>query len=231
MRALLLIIIICPFLLFAQSKENPKVVRYFFHSHGISFQDFKNLNARVRSFPQYADLKRSTGTLEFGLITKRDKTLILYNFIVGSSLSGNKEKKSTATKFLGGSIDLGYNVLEKNNLSIYPFLGLGFVKYSVLLKKDYSSIPFDSLLQNSTVQQNVSPLNFNNNFLAYKTGIGINLKSVKHPRNSAGLQMGYSGSFNKSKWKVNNTQLLDNSPKDLLSKLFFQVNILYQMSK
>ena len=148
-----------------------------------------------------------------------------------SCLSGNKEKKSTTTKFIGGSIDLGYNFLEKNNLSIYPFIGLGIVKYNVLLRKDNSSIPFDSVLQNSIVQQNVVPLTFNNNFLAYKTGIGINLKSAKHPRNSAGLQMGYSGSFNESTWKVNNTQILTNSPKDILSKIFLQINILYQIRK
>ena len=224
-------VIICPFLVVAQTGKNPRVIRYFFHSHGISFQNFPNLNARIQSFPQYADLKKTTGTLEFGVITKRNKTLILYNFITGSSLSGNKEKKSTATKFIGGSIDLGYNFLEKNNLSIYPFIGLGIVKYNVLLRKDNSSIPFDSVLQNSIVQQNVVPLTFNNNFLAYKTGIGINLKSAKHFRNSAGLQMGYSGSFNESKWKVNSTQILTNSPKDILSKFFLQINILYQIRK
>lgn len=205
--------------------------RFFFHSHGISYQKFENLNNRISLYPQYASLKNTVGTLQFGLITERRKTSIIYSFSTGSSLSGNKETKSSSTKFIGGSVDLAYHMIGRKQISFYPLLGLGYERYSIVLRKDNSMVPFDSVLQNNNVQQNSEPLQFTNAFVVYKMGLGINARSLKHPRNSIGLQGGYIGGFNNRTWRINGTQLLFNSPKDNLSKFFFHIDIRYELLK
>jgi hypothetical protein len=215
----------------AQSDKKAKVKRYLYHSHGISFQNFENLNARVALYPQYAKAKSSTGTLQFGVFAQRNRWLTSYSINGGNSLSGDRKKKNSATIFLGSSADLGYNIIQSNRLSIYPFAGFGYENYKLKYNRDISALPFDSVLQSSAYLQEIEQPVFNNAFLAYRFGFGMFVTSRKFQQNSIGLQVGYTGSFGEKDWKANKTQILLNSPQDALAKVFASVLIRYQLKK
>lgn len=214
----------------AQESKGIKI-RNFYHSHGISFQKFGNLNKRIAVFPQFEQPKNSTGIFEFGLITERNKLLTGFNINAGSSLSGTRNIKSTATNFWGLAANAGYNLLNSSRVSLFPYTGLGYEKYKVIFNRDVSNVPFDSVLQSGNVQQRVENIVFTNSFINYKAGIGFSVKSKKHKQNSIGLLLDYSGSFKANDWKINKLQTLSNSPKDNLSKIAASILIRYQFKQ
>lgn len=214
----------------AQESKGIKI-RNFYHSHGISFQKFGNLNKRIAVFPQFEQPKNSTGIFEFGLITERNKLLTGFNINAGSSLSGTRNIKSTATNFWGLAANAGYNLLNSSRVSLFPYTGLGYEKYKVIFNRDVSNVPFDSVLQSGNVQQRVENIVFTNSFIIYKAGIGFSVKSKKHKQNSIGLLLDYSGSFKANDWKINKLQTLSNSPKDNLSKIAASILIRYQFKQ
>jgi hypothetical protein len=226
---------ICYFLFisFTSDAQKSKEIkaRYFYHSHGISFQKFDNLNQRIAAFPQFKQPKNSTGILEFGTFAERKRLITGFSINGGSSLTGDREKKSTATSFFGLSTDVGYNVLKGSRVSLYPFAGLGYETYKVKLNRDVSSIPFDSVLLSNTFQQRAENLVFNNSFLLYRLGVGMFVTSKKHTQNSVGLQVGYTGGFTSQEWKINKSQILMNSPADKLSKISVSVLIRYELRR
>ena len=226
---LLFLIFTCPLMSKAQTKEKPIVKRYFTHTHGISYQKFDNMNNRIKMYPQYEQLKNTTGTFQLGLITERNKSVFNYLITVGSSLSGDTKKKSTATRFTGFAFDYGYYIFKDNRVSVYPMIGLGIENYTLVLSRDNNSVPFDSILTSSSVRQSVEPLKLANRFLTYRMGAGTNISSKKRPRNSFGLQVGYVGSFKDEDWKINTTQVIANSPKDKLSKIYGQLLFRYSL--
>lgn len=215
---------------FAQ-KSKPEIKRLFFHSHGISFQKFENLNKRVAVYSQFEQAKNSTGTLQFGTFAERKRIITGFSINGGSSLNGDREKKSTATSFIGLSADVGYNLLKSSRVSLYPFAGLGYETYKVKYNRDVSSIPFDSVLQSNNFQQRAENLVFNNSFLVYRLGMGLFVTSIKNTQNSLGLQVGYTGAFSSQEWKINKTQILMNSPKDMLSKISASLLIRYELRR
>lgn len=221
----------CSIITNAQDKSKDDVKRFFFHSHGISFQEFEQLKRRINMYPQFEKPKSSTGTLQFGIFSERNRLITGYSINAGSSLSGNRDKKSTATSFWGIPADVGYNLLKSQRASLYPFAGLGYEKYKMVFSRDVSMVPFDSVLQTSTVQQGVENLVFTNSFIVYRAGVGLSITSKKHVQNSIGLQLGYTGGFNPEEWKINKLQTLLNSPKDKLSKLFASAIIRYRFKR
>ena len=216
---------------YAQNRSKKEVKRMFFHSHGISFQKFENLNKRIAAYPQFELAKNSTGTLQFGIVAERDRLITSYSINAGSSLSGDRKKKSTNTSFFGLSADAGYKLLKSASVSLYPFAGLGYEGYKVKLNKDVSAVPFDSVLNSTNFQQRAENIVFNNSFMLYRLGVGMVITSKKHVRNSIGLQVDYSGSFKTKEWRINRSQTLFNSPKDNLSKIAVSILIRYQLSK
>ena len=215
----------------AQNNRKKVVKRMLFHSHGISFQKFENLNTRIAVYPQFEKGKNSTGTLEFGTFAERKRWITGFSINAGNSLSGNREKKSTANSFFGLSADVGYNLLKGSRFSLYPYAGLGYETYKVKYNRDVSSIPFDSVLQSNTFQQRTENLIFNNSFLVYRLGMGVVITSKKHTQNSVGLQIGYTSSFKSNEWKINKSQTLFKSPVDKLSKVSASVLIRYELRR
>ncbi len=172
-----------------------------------------------------------TCTLQFGIFSERNRLITGYSINAGSSLSGNRDKKNTATNYWGISADVGYNLLKSQRASLYPFVGLGYEKYKIVFNRDVSMVPFDSVLQTSIVQQRVENLVFTNSVIVYRAGIGLSITSKKHVQNSIGLQLVYTGGFNPEEWKINKSQTLLNSPKDKLSKLFASAIIRYRFKR
>lgn len=220
-----------PAMVMAQKKQKPDVKRYFIHSHGITFQHFDDLSNRVNANSQYAALKNTTGTLQFGLMTERNKLVLNFSGGSGSSLNGSKTRKSSATRSLSGALDIGYIILDHNRISAYPFAGLGYEIFTVTLRKDISTVAFDSVLRSPAVQQNISPIKLTNSFITYRVGAAVNITSVRHPRNSLGILAGYTGGINRQEWKINDIQSLLNSPMDNLSKFFVQLQIRYRLQR
>ena len=215
----------------AQSNTKTVVKRYLFHSHGISFQNFGHLNNRIKAYPQYEQLKNTTGTLQFGIFTVYKKIVIGYSGNFGSSLSGDKNKKSSSINFSGAAIDFGYNIIKTDRVSLFPFAGLGYEKFKASFNKDISTIAFDSVLASNNVRQSTQGLEFTNAFAVYRLGFAAFITSKKHPQNSFGLHLGYTGSFKEKDWKINNVQSLFNSPTDKLSKIFASIIIRYEFKK
>ena len=215
----------------ATAQTKTPVKRYLFHSHGISFQKFNNLNSRIKAFPQYEQLKNTTGTLQFGIFTEYDKITVGYSGNFGSSLGGDKNKKSSKLGFAGGSIDVCYNIARTNRFTLSPYIGLGYEQFKASFNKDISTIAFDSVLASNNIRQTTEQLIFKNAFVVYRFGFGTFVSSARNPQNSIGLQIGYSGSFGEKDWKINSTQTLLNSPKDKLSKIAASILIRYELKK
>ena len=224
-------LILFPLMTKAQNKPKAKLKKYFYHSHGISFQKFDNLNKRIVAYPQFEQPKNSTGTLQFGMFAERNRLITSYSINAGSSISGDRDKRSANTGYFGLSADVGYNLLKSTRISLYPFAGLGYETFKVKFNRDVSTIPFDSVLLSNNAQQGVENLVFNNSFMIYRLGVGMVFTSKKNVRNSIGLQVDYSGSFKENDWKINKSQTLLNSPKDMLSKIAMRLLIRYQLKQ
>ena len=214
----------------AQRKKSIPI-RHITHAHGASYQRFPAISANIVSAANYKKPNPIIGTLHFGLITERDKTIFKYFLNGGNGFSGNKKTQSTATKMIGFSVDFGYYLINQKRFAIYPLAGLGYDRYTLILNRDNSVIPFDSVLQNPATRQRTNPVKLSNTFFHYRIGAGIKFNSVKHPRNSIGFDAGYGSSFKGNDWKINNTQTLAQSPNEKLSKYFALILISYRLKK
>lgn len=222
--------ILAPSFVKAQNKKATPV-RYISHAHGATYQNFPAINGSIAGSGNYKKPNPIIGTLNFGFITERNKSFFKYFLNGGNGFSGNKKTQSTTTKMLGLSVDFGYYVITKKQFAIYPIAGLGYDRYTLVLNKNNSTIPFDSVLQNPVTRQQTSPVKLSNTFLHYRIGAGIKINSVKHPRNSIGFDAGYGSSFTHNDWKINNTQTLAKSPDEKLSKYFAHILISYRLKK
>lgn len=214
-----------------------------FHSGGVkpmitrslggSFQKFDGLNSRVAGLPQFKPLKEYTATLGLGWMKERKRVVSAGGITVGSSMSGDKDERSSTIRYIGLNADLGYDVISAERVMLYPLVGLGFQHYQAIFYKDNSAVPFDDVLSSPTVQNNIRSVRFNNSFFVYRAGIGFNVKSPKNPANSIGLQAGYTGSFKDQSWKSNENQALGNAPKDNIGQFFVSLVLTSQpwMSK
>lgn len=211
---------------FSQDKKG--FTPYMMHGIGASFQDFDALNARVGNFSQYKQLKDHMGTLQLGWLKEYNRIISAWAFQLGSSMSGDRDKKSSNVRFFGFSADLGYNVLSSDRIMLYPMVGIGYEKYQARFFKDNSVVDFDDVLESPTVQNNIRPVDFKNSFLTYRAGAGFAIKSAKNPYHAIGLHAGYTGSFRDRKWRSDQNQELMNSPEEGLGRVFVSLTFLSQ---
>lgn len=190
------------------------------HSIGASFQKFDLLNGRIAGLPQYEQLKTHTATLGLGWLKQYKQVVSSGSVNLGSSMSGDRDKKSSTIRYGAINADIGYDLLKSDKAMIYPFAGLGLQKYQAIFYKDNTAVSFDDVLESPVVQNNISSVRFNNGFAVYRFGIGVLLKSPKYPSHSIGLQAGYTGSFKKQSWKSNENQQLSGAPQDKVSQFF-----------
>ena len=203
-----------------KDKKDEKYRPMITHSIGGSFQQFDGLNGRVTGLPQYKQLKDYTATLGLGWLKERNRVISAAGLTVGSSMSGDRDKKSSTVRYFGLNADIGYDLLKSEKLMLYPLAGIGFQRYQTIFYKDNSAIAFDDVLESPAVQNSISSVRFNNSFVVYRFGIGFSVKSPKYPSHSIGIQAGYTGSFKKNDWKSNENQVLGNAPKDKISQFY-----------
>lgn len=211
---------------FAQTdkKQWEKVPMLSTHSIGISFQKFEGLNQSIAAFPQYKGLRDYMGTLSMGSLMVQKNFITGITLTGGSSMSGDRDKKSSALRFLGAQLNFGYDVIPSEKFMLYPLVGIGFEGYQAKFYKDNSSVNFTDVLNSSTTQNNIRPVKFTNKFATYNLGLGFTVKAPKCS-SSIGIQAGYSGSFKDMAWKSSDMQQLANAPADNLSR--FQVGLVF----
>jgi hypothetical protein len=195
---------------------------------GITLLDFNNLNARIAGFPQYKGLKNRIYTLSFGSMHVEKNFVSQFTVTGGSSLSGNRNKKSSTLRTLGAGMDLGYDVIPAKNIMLYPLVGLGAEGYQAVFFKDLSAVDFDDVANSSAVQNDIRKTKFTNTFLTYRLGMGVSFKSPKDD-GSIGLQVGYVSGFRSQGWKSAEFQSLNKSPKDGLQR--FAVTLVFTGGK
>ncbi len=210
---------------FAQKKDNMNFTPMMTKGIGVSFQKFDGLNSRLAAFPQYETLKDHMWTLSLGTMHVKKNFISGLTVAGGSSLSGDRDRKSSALRFLSGGIDLGYDVIPSDKVMLYPLVGIGAETYHAIFYKDNSAVDFNDVLLSPAVQNNIRSVKFVNNFITYRLGLGFALKSPKHP-GTIGIQAGYTGSFKDDKaWKSSENQDLSNAPVDKLSR--FHVSLVF----
>jgi len=207
-----------------EKKKERKSSMIMTKSIGVSFQRFGDLNQRIAPYSQYKPLKDYMWTLGLGSIHTMNNFVSGFSVTGGSSLSGDRDKKSSAMRFLSAGLDLGYDVIPSDKVMLYPTVGVGVETYRATFYKDVSAVDFDDVLTSPTVQNSIRSVKFNNTFATYRFGLGFALKSPKGD-GTIGLQLGYTGSFKDNRWKSSDNQTLADAPLDNLSR--FNVGIVF----
>jgi len=207
----------------AQHDGKTRVIPMVIRTIGISFQKFDGLNSRIANLPQYKELRDYTGVLGLGWLKEHNRVVSTGNLMAGSSLSGDRDKRSSTIRYLGIDANIGYDVLAKESMMLYPLAGIGVQGYQAIFYKDNSAVAFNDVLTSPVIQNNIRSVRFTNAFVVYKLGLGFSLQSPKYPSNSIGLQAGYTGSFKRQDWKSNEYQTLSGAPDDKVSQFFVGV--------
>ncbi|MBK7433175.1 MAG: hypothetical protein IPI66_04210 [Chitinophagaceae bacterium] len=191
---------------------------------GVSFQQFSGLNSRVAAFPQYKTLRDQMGTLSLGSRNVNKQFISEFTVNGASSMSGNRNKKSSTIRSLGAQINLGYDFIRAEKFMLYPLAGIGFEGYQAKFYKDNSAVNFNDVLNSTTTQQSITAVKFTNSFVTYNLGMGFSVKPAKCD-GAIGIQASYTGSFKDRAWKGGDRQELANAPTDRLSR--FQVGLVF----
>jgi hypothetical protein len=192
-------------------------------SIGVSFHSFDGLNSRIANRDEFEQLKDHSGTLSLGCMHIYKRFVSNIDFIAGSSMSGDRHKKSSTVGYLGAGIDLGYDVIAADKIILAPLVGIGGQGYIARFFRDDSEVPFDLVLTSPDVQTAIKPVDFKNSFFVYRLGFALAAKHPKDRSRTFGIQARYVGSFNNSAWKSGENQDLADAPKDRLGQ--FQISL------
>ena len=202
-----------------KKKWDPEMFPEMSRAAGVSFQKFEGLDSRIAGFPQYKELKHATGVLQLGWFKETHQFIHQMNFMGGSSMSGDRDKRSSTIRYLGAAADIGYDVIKDERVALFPLAGLGYQRYQARFFRDNSSVNFNDVLTSPTVQNNIKSLDLTNGFFNYRLGLGIAATSTRH-HCSIGLQAVYTGSFSDRAWRSSQDQTLANAPRDKLSQIY-----------
>src|SRR5687768_9737413 len=96
----------------AQETKKSGFRSYMMRGIGASFQDFDGLNSRIADFPQYKELRNHMGALQIGFLKEHNRVISQIGLLAGSSMSGDRDERSSTIRFLGVGADIGYNILN-----------------------------------------------------------------------------------------------------------------------
>jgi hypothetical protein len=217
------------------SKHMKNTKMYMTKSIGVSFQDFTGLNERMAAFPQYKELRGHTFTISLGSMHVMNNFVSQLNVTGASSLTGDSRERSSAVRSIGGSFDLGYDVIPSARVMVYPMVGIGSDWYNAIFYKDVNAVSFNEVATSPTVQNNIRSVKFTNRFTTFRFGLGLAFASPDG-NHSVGLQGFYSGSFKNNKdWKSSENQTLAGAPVDNLKRvsvgIVFTGNMMGMMHK
>lgn len=205
---------------FSQESRKTGFTSYMMHGIGASFLEFEGLNGRIADLPQYRELKEHMGTLQLGWVKQRNNFISGFAFTAGSSMSADRDERSSTIRYLGVNTEIGYNLLNSERIMVYPLVGIGYERYQAKFFKDNTAVDFNDVLESSAAQSNIRPVDFKNSFVTYRAGAGISFKCPKMPSHSIGLHAGYTGSFSENEWRSSDNQELKDAPTDRLGRIF-----------
>jgi hypothetical protein len=182
-------------------------------SVGVSFVEFDRLNSRMAEFPQYKTAPDHIFTISMGSMHVMNNFITQTTLTAGSSLTGDREERSTALRILGVGFDLGYDVIPADRVMLYPMVGVGAETYHAIFNKDVNAVDFDDVAASPAVQNSIRTLKFTQTNIMYRLGLGLAFKSPKH-NGTIGLQGGYAGGFRNRGWKSAEYQKLEGAPVD-----------------
>jgi hypothetical protein len=198
-------------------------------SIGGGLQEFDGLNSRIDNNNAYRTLRDYTALLHLGFMKERNRFISMINLGLGSTMSGDRQRRSSTVRFIGVGADIGYDLVAAERVMFYPLVGLGYEWYQAKFFRDVSNLSFNEVIQNPLVQPAISPIAFTNSFFNYKVGLGVNLFAPHDGGASIGLQAAYVGSFQDREWRSREGQELGNAPEDRLGR--FQVSIVLTHSR
>lgn len=188
-------------------------------SAGVSFQKFTGLNDRINGFSQYKTLPDHFYTISLGSMHNMKNFITQMNVNAGSSLSGKADERSSTIRMIGGSFDLGYDVIPAARVMLYPMAGVGLESYHAIFYKDVNAVNFNDVANSPAVQNSIRSVKFTNAYSTYRFGLGLAFKSPDG-NHSIGVQGIYSGSFKDNKaWKSAESQSLNGAPVDDLQRI------------
>ncbi len=192
---------------------------------GGSFQSFDGLNARVANVPQYKQLNNFSPTIGLGWLNDYKNVVTNASLVLGSTMSGHRNEKSSTVRYIGVNADIGYDVVKSDLIMLYPMVGLGLQKYQALFYRDNTSVNFNDVLASPAIENSISSVRFKNSYTVYRFGLGFSVKTPKYPA-AIGIQAGYTGSFKKNQWHTNEDQALGNAPEDRISQFYVSLLLL-----
>ncbi|MEP6747405.1 MAG: hypothetical protein ABJB86_06750 [Bacteroidota bacterium] len=186
---------------------------------GVSFQKFDGLNSRIANFPQYKQIRDATGVLQLGWFKENHQFISQMTLMAGSSMSGDRDAKSSTIRYLGAGADIGYDFIKSDKVALYPLVGIGYQAYQARFYTDNSGVDFNTVLSSTAVQNSIKSLDLTNGFFNYRLGAGLAATSAKRHA-SIGIQALYTGSFKDRAWRSSQDQTLSNAPVDKLSQVY-----------
>lgn len=192
---------------------------------GVGWQDFSGLNDRLEGLSEYEQLKDLTALLHLGWLKEKNRLIANTQLTLGSSLSGDRNEKSSVVRFIGIGADVGYDLLASDRMMLYPLVGIGYEWYQAKFYRDISSLDFDDVLTSPVLQNTIKAVSFKNDFFTWRAGLGFNILNPKNNNYAIGLQAAYTGSFQSRHWKSNDNLSLNNSPEDRLGRI--QVSLIF----
>jgi hypothetical protein len=223
MKTILSLLFVCVAVTSFSQEDRPEKYAMDFpemsRAAGVSFQKFDGLNSRIANSPQYKEIRNATGVLQLGWFKEKHQFISQLNLMGGSSMSGDRDKRSSTIRYLGVAADIGYDVLKSNKIALFPLAGLGYQAYQAKFFRDNSGVNFNDVLGSPSVQNNLKPLTLRNGFFNYRFGLGIAATSERH-HCSIGIQAVYTGGFKEHEWRSSEDQVLANAPSDKLSQIY-----------
>ncbi len=208
----------------AAKKDWKKNMPMMTKSLGVTFVEFDGLNSRIAEFPQYKTVPDHIFTISLGSMHVMNNFVSQTTLTAGSSLTGDREKRSTALRILGVGLDLGYDVIPADRVMLYPMVGIGAETYHAIFNKDVNAVEFDDVAGSPGVQNSIRTLKFTQTNIMYRLGFGLAFRSPKH-NGSIGIQGGYTGGFRNRAWKSAEYQKLEGSPVDDIRR--FSVSLVF----
>ena len=178
---------------------------------GLYFNDFKNLNARLKSMGQ-EDVKPMTPSVGASLAI--GSPIMTY----GLEFSAYVFDNSTATfKGMHGRVFLATNLFKKSTIVLNPQIGYSGSLLKMFIHKSADPLDFNDLV---TTQPNTIQLDHSQDYL--DLALGLKFHSKKNPDFYwQFLRVGYRYAFKEVAWKMRGATLT-NAPLDRNNQFYIQ---------
>jgi len=134
----------------------------------------------------------------------------------GVATQRNRQNNFTTSTMIGGfKVLLGYDVVAKEKLSLYPLLGIGFGNASINIAQQTNPASINAYLASSPTEKTL----YYSGSLAVGLGLGAN---YKFERATIGFLTGYNYPVGQGRWRVEG-QRLDDKLRTVTEGFYFKI--------